>query len=331
MKNLKLTFFRKMRGCGSRQTVLAVLCCCCLSQRAAPGAEATVPTPSSTNHIAVSDTKGEKAAAFLARAKEALDQRSWDTAISNLTEAIHLDPLLISAYEARGPAYMATGNWTNALQDLNEVIRVQPTNAGALLNRANARGQLRDFVGALSDLKECLLLQPAFGAAYYSRARIYFNSGNFAEAVTNCNESLRVGAQEVRSVTIRLRGHAYGALGEFDKAASDFEEAVRLEPDNADAHNALAWLRATSPVANERNGKQAVLEAVRACELSKWSSWEIIDTLATAHAEVGDFKKAMACERQALQMVTNKEDEKELYDRLLLFEDHKPFRAPEVK
>ncbi len=46
------------------------------------------------------------------------------------------------------------------------------------------------------------------------------------------------------------------------------------------ALNSLAWLRATCPENEIREGKEAVELALRACELSEWRDWGMIDTLA---------------------------------------------------
>jgi hypothetical protein len=42
-----------------------------------------------------------------------------------------------------------------------------------------------------------------------------------------------------------------------------------------------------------RNGKLAVLEAGRACELTNWQQERFVSTLASAYAEAGDFASAL--------------------------------------
>ena len=42
-----------------------------------------------------------------------------------------------------------------------------------------------------------------------------------------------------------------------------------------------------------RDGRRAVLEATRACELTRWNDENCLDTLAAACAEAGDFSDAV--------------------------------------
>ena len=70
--------------------------------------------------------------------------------------------------------------------------------------------------------------------------------------------------------TLRLRpdaqshgdlGLALTSLGRAPEAASHYETAIQLSPDSSEALNALAWLLATTPDAQLRNGTRAVLLA----------------------------------------------------------------------
>ena len=65
-------------------------------------------------------------------------------------------------------------------------------------------------------------------------------------------------------------GVALQDKGDLDGAIAAFQEAIRLDPKYAVAHNNLAWLLAVGPD-GVRDGKQAVEHATRACELSGWN------------------------------------------------------------
>ena len=52
-----------------------------------------------------------------------------------------------------------------------------------------------------------------------------------------------------------------------------------------------------------RNGKWAMAEATRACELTRWRDPDCLDTLAAACAEVGDYDAAMKWQTQAIKLV----------------------------
>jgi tetratricopeptide (TPR) repeat protein len=85
-------------------------------------------------------------------------------------------------------------------------------------------------------------------------------------------------------------------------AIDDFEAALRLSFDDAEAFNNLAWIHATADDDEHRNGVRAVELAKEACELSGWKNDRYITTLAVALAERGDFEAARRRLNQAIEM-----------------------------
>jgi tetratricopeptide (TPR) repeat protein len=131
------------------------------------------------------------------------------------------------------------------------------------------------------------------------------------------------------------RAHAH--LGEvwynkrqWGKALAELDEAIRINPDEERALNVRAWIHATCPVPGLRDGKRAVADASRACELDNPDAMLVLDTLAAAYAESGNFQSAVDCERRAIQGLAPEEiQRRELYeDRLRSFEAKRPIRTP---
>jgi tetratricopeptide (TPR) repeat protein len=78
------------------------------------------------------------------------------------------------------------------------------------------------------------------------------------------------------------------------QARADWEKALKLPRRNAYMSKTIAWLQATCPEDSFRNGKAAVEAARRACDLTQWKDYDLINTLAAAYAEAGDFDRAIA-------------------------------------
>ena len=112
----------------------------------------------------------------------------------------------------------------------------------------------------------------------------------------------------------------------FDKAVADYIEALRLKPNCPDCLNALAWLLATCPEDKCRDGKKAVEFATKGCELADWNGPALLDTLAAASAESGDFATALKWQTRAIELVSDPEFKKECESRLALYRDKKPYR-----
>ncbi|MEM1436031.1 MAG: tetratricopeptide repeat protein [Pseudomonadota bacterium] len=100
--------------------------------------------------------------------------------------------------------------------------------------------------------------------------------------------------------------------------------------ETASAQNQFAWVLATSPHADVRNGDQAVAAAQRAVALDRNASY--LDTLAAALAEQGDFSKAVAVQTEALQIADaaeaalSAEAVQELKQHLDSFRNRQPLR-----
>ena len=95
------------------------------------------------------------------------------------------------------------------------------------------------------------------------------------------------------------------------------------------AANNLAWILATHPNAEIRNGAEAVLWAKRVSDQTNDSQPAFLDTLACAYAEYGDFERAISAADRAVAMYNAKGDDSKAANveaRLELFRRGQPFR-----
>jgi tetratricopeptide (TPR) repeat protein len=152
--------------------------------------------------------------------------------------------------------------------------------------------------------------------------------------------------EELRSYKVReqeKRDEYYVPLAselERNKAEKTFierQEALEIgrrvlgekHPNTLGYTNELAWLLATSSVAEFRNGAKAVEFATNACEQTNWKNADHVNTLAAAYAEVGDFDSAVKWQKEAVNLLTEKEPSNqhaEFEERLKLYQSGKPYR-----
>ncbi|MDZ7668598.1 MAG: hypothetical protein U5Q16_03960 [Gammaproteobacteria bacterium] len=122
---------------------------------------------------------------------------------------------------------------------------------------------------------------------------------------------------------------AYTALraGDLEAQQQAGKWLARAAAQNSpQALNDYAWLLATSPFEQVRNGQQAVTLALQA--VSRNRSPGYLDTLAAAYAETGKFDRAVATQREALTLVPEDEGAlaAELQSHLDAFESGDPWR-----
>jgi TPR repeat protein len=89
--------------------------------------------------------------------------------------------------------------------------------------------------------------------------------------------------------------------------------------------NNLAWRLATASEANGRDGTNAIVFAEKAVALTKGSDAGVVDTLAAAYAEAGDFRKAVATQEQAIALLSEESAKREYQTRLDLYRAGHPY------
>jgi tetratricopeptide (TPR) repeat protein len=115
-----------------------------------------------------------------------------------------------------------------------------------------------------------------------------------------------------------------------DVAAGFIRDCVQNAEVSPHLAIAVAWIRATSSEAAERQGAQAVSLAEKACTATNNSDPEFLDTLAAAYAEAGRFDDAVRTVQRAIQVAgqAKADDAVSAYKaRLALYESKKSFRS----
>ena len=244
-------------------------------------------------------------------------------AIAYYTDYLEQNPTSSWAYNQRAIVWRQWGQNDKAIEDYTLAIRLNPKSAVAYSNRGNIWSVKRDLDAALKDFSEAIHLDPKYTKAYFRRGNVLRTKGQFDAALKDYDEAIRLDPKFAWA--FNSRGAAWKAKGDFDAALKDYEEAVRLDPTYAAAYNSLAWVRATAKDAMYRNGERAVADAIKACDLTFWRDKYMLDTLAAAYAEAGDFNSAIQWQTKAIELAP--EASKATYRlRLDLFLSGKPYR-----
>lgn len=207
----------------------------------------------------------------------------------------------------------------------NELVRLNPARARAFRYRASVHEQLKNYNKAAADLSKAIELDRGNAVEYMYRAQAHWKRGNFHKAINDYTRAIELGPENKTVMCYRNRGVTYARIGEPKRAISDWERCLELEPDDTRALQNLAWVLASCPDDNVRDGTRAVKLARRACELTNWKDTETLETLAAAYAEVGEFDQAIEYQSKAISLADEK-DIKDYRQRLKLYRSGKPYR-----
>ena len=152
-------------------------------------------------------------------------------------------------------------------------------------------------------------------------------AGRFEEAIRDLDEVIR--ADPTQAHHFQSRGQIWAESGDYAKALADYQEALRLaERDlRPSIRFYLARIWATCPDAQFRDGKRAVAAAKKALRAPGFTPPIYYDTLAAAYAEAGDFAEAVQWQTKAVETAVGDEAFiREVRKRLELYRAGRPYR-----
>jgi tetratricopeptide (TPR) repeat protein len=182
-----------------------------------------------------------------------------------------------------------------------------------------------DLTGARQLLDAVIQKDTTFYPAYYIRAEVAMQQRRFEDAVRDCDNALRQDSTFAEAAL--LRAEANYDLGRYSASLREIEHVISIRPRQdafAEAYRERARLRLHCPDPAFRNNQQAIKDATLACKLSDWRNSAMIDTLALAYAESGDFDSAIRYEERALsEKNLDKEETRVLQHKLESFKQHR--------
>ena len=301
--------------------------------------------------------------AILSNADASASHGQWDDAIAGYTQALRIQPKLERVLAARGVVWANKGNFDAALADYNASLALNPDQIDTLVHRSGLYLCKDDTHGAARDASAALRMKPNDPTVHNLLGDIAFYTKGYRGAIIAYSDAIGLETPEqTRNLSMYYadRANAYNLLGDLDAALRDchmathfdaanshawnveglvldkkgdfagataaYTSGINCSPTSPDNYNALAWLKATCTDARFRDGKVALQNAVRACELTEYKNGDMLDTLAAAYAETGDFDTALTWEYGAIDLAANENDKVNLQKHAKLYESHRPYR-----
>jgi tetratricopeptide (TPR) repeat protein len=258
-------------------------------------------------------------------------QGKIDRANAEAAKAVEADPSNAAAREFHALSLNELGRGEEAIKEAERATELEPTGSDAHLDLAISVRR-SDQERAIAEARRAIELGPENSSAYQFLMNCLFESHRYNEAVDLGREWLAVTPYDAASHS--ELGSALAENGDFVSAAQQLGYLIMLRPDLEEAHaklrqmllllarapdglpllreiaanapdsprmlDELAWLLATYPDSKSRDGTDAVRLAGHACDLTERRIPALLDTLAAAYAEAGDFPRAVSAAEEAL-------------------------------
>jgi tetratricopeptide (TPR) repeat protein len=144
--------------------------------------------------------------------------------------------LLAMTYENRALAYMHINAFDEALKDCEAAIALRPEDSRAFVCRGIMHGELNKLDLAVADFNHALRLNPNDVDALKNQAHAYELKNDFASA--SANYAILIRLQPTNFEPWNGQCWARAVIGkQLDAALSDCNEALRLNPKDANSYN----------------------------------------------------------------------------------------------
>jgi len=161
------------------------------------------------------------------KAEDAVAKKKFDQAVDLLKQIVATDNNDFQAWTALGTIYFSEKKLEDAETAYLKAIEVHPGSPRAQLNLGRLRSAEKKFEEAVEPLTKAVELQPTSGDANYLLGECYLQLKKGSKAIPYLNEAAKFGRPDAH---LRL-GWLYNAAGLKDKAAIEYEEYLKKNPD----------------------------------------------------------------------------------------------------
>jgi tetratricopeptide (TPR) repeat protein len=263
-----------------------------------------------------------------------LQLKRFDEAAAQYREVIRLQPDYAEAHNSLGLALQGLGRAADAISEHEAALRLKPDYAEAHNCLGNALYGLGRLEEATTHYQAALRIRPDYPEAHNNLGNAFYGLGQMQDAATQYQEALRIRPEYAEAcsnlgsalkklgrideaivqyqATLRLKPDLVGAVdnlilalqqaGRFKEAVEQYDAVLLVRPDDAAVLSGAAWILSTCPDANVRNGRRSLELAQRAVELTSERGLAPLESLAAAHAELGNFADAVRRQEQAIAL-----------------------------
>jgi len=151
---------------------------------------------------------------------------------------------------------------------------------------------------AIKDFTKCISLKPEIPWSYYYRGGCYDRMFEFNKAISDYNEVIKINPDQVEWAYLD-RSTMYTNIEEYGKAETDAEKALELKPNWTIAQTNLG-------IINEKRGDSIkAIEYYKLALLSDSNNYIAFNNLGSIFFKFKDYNEAIICFNTAINILPN--------------------------
>ncbi len=236
--------------------------------------------------------------ALMMRANCSYETEAFGDMLVDALRALSLRPNDARAAYNTGIACTGLGRYQEAAQHYERAVNLEPRFFSAWYNLGWLHQRMEDWPAARRAYERAAKLEPDNIRPVANLAWLHEQAGEYEEALTLYRRA--AGMEPANGRWPLHAGDVARLLGRWSVALEFLEEAVRRDPDSAEAINRLAWAYLAAPESAGRNAERGLELALQANEISP-SEPGLQGTLALAHYRHGDFQNALEAATRSVE------------------------------
>ena len=230
----------------------------------------------------------------------AAEKGDLDEAKTYFEKSLELDPANLFAYIGLGVVALKQGDNDAAEKNFQEAVRINPMNSQALFHFGNSLATQANYLQAIQHYEKALEIDPNHLETHFNLGMALNSIGQYSRATSHFEYILTISPRDPK--TLHMLAVAVNREGNIDRAITLYNQVLEVAPEDLATLNNLAWILATAPKAEQRDGARAVQLALKLCKATEYKIPVSIDTLAAAYAQSGQFELAVKWAARALEM-----------------------------
>ncbi|MGH7134396.1 MAG: tetratricopeptide repeat protein [Pirellulales bacterium] len=262
-------------------------------------------------------------APLLQRARINAMMNDFDAAVEDASRALELDPENVDGMTLKAQALALAGKADDALAEAERAVQMKPESDDVLRVLAMVIEKAGKTAHTIEGLRKQVEANPDDAISWLELGLLYAAEKETPKAIDAFSAAIKI--EPGREFAYHVRADTYLSRGMRKQAIGDYQRALELDENNSGVLNNLAWLLATAPEKELRDAEQALKLATQAAEITGYKQAHILSTLASAYAEMGDFKKAREWSQKSIDIADDSLKD-QLRKELASYQNKQPWR-----